>query len=436
MEEEPMDISGEERDFFGTSKELPLRFKESNQKWSFIATVCSSSPVRHENRQYGRSASVDEVRQRLKTNIELLRTVSEDVSGSKIPIRSLTPKKRYSMDEPLPKKPKIVGPGHPDYKPVLKKSKETHSLLKKSKGKFIVWGILIAICFAGKFYLSYNEECKLIIDFLNLEKNFDEFLYGQHVAKNISLFTLALYWEQSVATNHTHLKPIVFSFQGWTGVGKNFVTKIVSNSLHMRHIKTFLIPMHFPSPKVETYGKDISKAIRKHIRHCCFNVFIFDEMDKAPSSLIKGLKSVLKSLKNKEFDNQWIVFIFLSNSKGSEINNFLFSEIAVGRKREDLTYEEFNSVLHENSEKEWYHELHKDNLIDVYVPFLPLNTTHVEYCIKQDLRRKHKTPSKDLVQKIFRDLSFFQPAGSPVQYSLTGCKRVSDKVDLHITSVD
>lgn len=438
-EEEPMDISGEDNDFFNTHSALPTRFKESSKKWNSNATICSSSPTKHESRLYGRSASVDELilRQRLKQkNVEISKPLIEEMRGLNS-MRSLTPKKRHSMHEPSQKTPKLVGPNHPDFKQDSKKNKEKSSLFnKRNNGTFMVWAIVILFCVIGKIYLSYNADCEMFIDFPNLEKNFDHFLFGQHIARNVSISTLSRYWEQSLSTNHTRLKPFVFSFHGWTGVGKNFVTKLILNSLHVHHYKTYLVPNQFPSSNIQSYAKDISKSIRKHIRDCRFNVFIFDEMDKAPPSLIKGLKSVLTSLKNKEFDNQWIVFIFLSNSKGSEINSFLFSQIAKGRSREDLTHGEFLSVLHQESEKEWYHDIHDKNLIDVYVPFLPLNTTHIEYCIKQDLRRKKVVPSDGLVLKILHELSFFQPPGTPVQYSLTGCKRVSDKVDLHITSVD
>lgn len=444
--EEPMDISGEERDFVSANA-VPRRFMGSAKRWNLNSTVCSSSPTRNETRRFERGISVDELRHRLKKYPELHRTMSEDVTGKNI-IRSLTSEKRHSLNGPLtfekphslngplPKRPKLVGPGHPDFKPDAKKHQENPSLFKNTKGKWMLWVILIGLCFIGKLYLSHSVECELVVDFQNLERNFDSFLFGQHIAKNVSMSALASYWEKSQRTNQSHLKPVVFSFHGWTGVGKNFVTKIILNSLHVHRSKTFLVPMHFPSSNIPSYAKDISKSIRNHIRYCRFNVFIFDEMDKAPPSLIKGLRSVLISLKNKEFDNQWVMFIFLSNSRGTEINNFLFSEISAGRKREDLTHEELHSVLLQNSEKEWYYELHKENLIDVYIPFLPLNKMHIEQCVKQNLRYKKVVPSADLLQKIIEDLSFFQPKGSPVQYSLTGCKRVSDKVDLHITSVD
>jgi hypothetical protein len=427
-EEEPMDISGEERDLAST---LPRRLVESRRPWNLNNTVCSSSQTRNKTQHFGRGTSLEELRHRLKP--ELHRTRSEEMCG-KNRIRSLTSDKRHSLNGPLPKRPKLVGPRHPDYKPDTEKRDEKPSLFKNTRGKFIFWAILIGLCFMGKLYLSFSAVCELVVDIQNLERNFDSFLFGQHIAKNVSLSALQSYWEKSLETNHSRIRPVVFSFHGWTGVGKNFVTKIILNSLHICHSKTFLVPMHFPSSNIPSY-KDISKSIRKHIRDCRFNAFIFDEMDKAAPSLINELRSVLISLKDKEFENLWVIFIFLSNSRGTEINNFLFSEISAGRKREDVTHDELSSVLFQNSEKEWYHELLKENLIDVFIPFLPLNEMHIEQCIKQNLRYKNIAPSDDLLQKIIQDLSFFRPKGSLLQYSLTGCKRVSDKVDLHITSV-
>lgn len=42
----------------------------------------------------------------------------------------------------------------------------------------MVWVIVILFCVIGKIYLFYNVDCEMFIDFLNLEKNFDYFLFG------------------------------------------------------------------------------------------------------------------------------------------------------------------------------------------------------------------------------------------------------------------
>ena len=72
---------------------------------------------------------------------------------------------------------------------------------------------------------------------------------GQHLARD--LVVRAVRGHQS---NKKPSKPLVMSFHGWTGSGKNFVSQFVAESLY-RHglnskfVHLFIATLHFPDAK-------------------------------------------------------------------------------------------------------------------------------------------------------------------------------------------
>lgn len=72
------------------------------------------------------------------------------------------------------------------------------------------------------------------------------------------------------------------------------------------------------------------------------------------------------------------------------------------------------------------------NLIDFYVPFLPLERKHVKLCIKDYVNSKYNTSAEDdFLEKVANEIEFDPP---DIQlYSKTGCKRIPKKVDVFIS---
>ena len=73
------------------------------------------------------------------------------------------------------------------------------------------------------------------------------------------------------------------------------------------------------------------------------------------------------------------------------------------------------------------------DLITAYVPFLPLERTHVKECIKDALIRKRYYKSKEAikrgkVEEIADELAYV-PEGI-LLFAANGCKRVDQKIDL------
>nr|CAD7200478.1 unnamed protein product [Timema douglasi] len=69
----------------------------------------------------------------------------------------------------------------------------------------------------------------------------------------------------------------------------------------------------------------------------------------------------------------------------------------------------------------------ESNLIDHYVPFLPLEEKHVRLCVIEEFKKRGvKSPHEELVDEILKDVTF-GPDEHQI-FSNSGCKRLSHKV--------
>ena len=77
-----------------------------------------------------------------------------------------------------------------------------------------------------------------------------------------------------------------------------------------------------------------------------------------------------------------------------------------------------------------YSRMIEKNLVDVFVPFLPLERRHVKTCIRNELNRRDvsDTWTEEMVDDIADQLTYW-PADLKL-FSTSGCKRVAQKVDL------
>ena len=69
------------------------------------------------------------------------------------------------------------------------------------------------------------------------------------------------------------------------------------------------------------------------------------------------------------------------------------------------------------------------NLVDVFVPFLPLERQHVRICVRKEFeRRQISWWTETMVDTIADQLSYWPPEIK--LFSTSGCKRIAQKVDL------
>ena len=129
-----------------------------------------------------------------------------------------------------------------------------------------------------------------------------------------------------------------------------------------------------------------------------------------------------------------VTFILLSNTGGREITGATYDFWKMGKLRSDLRYADYEQMILKGAFNEVGTGLHKSliidkSLIDIYVPFLPLEQKHVRQCVNREITLRGYWPPDhlDLVDQVIADLAFW-PSDTQL-YSSTGCKRVSQKVD-------
>jgi hypothetical protein len=82
----------------------------------------------------------------------------------------------------------------------------------------------------------------------------------------------------------------------------------------------------------------------------------------------------------------------------------------------------------------WHASLINRHLVTFFVPFLPLERSHIRTCIQRQLKIAHehdeyeyKLSDNDIVDRVL-DLIEFSPPDS-LLYSVSGCKKVQQKLD-------
>jgi len=289
------------------------------------------------------------------------------------------------------------------------------------------------------------------------EELFDEYVYGQHLARDIVRKALRSHLRKLDPSNSNNpKKALVMSFHGWTGGGKNYVAKFLADSLFAKGIKSknvhlFVSTLHFPiEEKADLYKIELVDWIRGNVSRCAQSLFIFDEIDKMPVGMVDGLKAFIDHHESVSgIDFRRCIFVFLSNTGGREITDIAYHFWKEGKTRESISYVDLENLIRNGAFNE-KGGLHKSNvverhLVDFYVPFLPLERIHVKQCIEFQIQKavnealtgeeysKHKiqeikSAMNKKVDTLLAEMTF--GPGASNLYSTTGCKRVGPKVDL------
>ncbi|GFO45531.1 torsin-1a-like [Plakobranchus ocellatus] len=384
----------------------------------------------------------------------------DDPIFSHFPEKGLT---RYSTNL-LHRKRNVNGSETEDNIPVDGKCPKSHSRDKKWTSAPTISGLAACCCQMLKLLASVIVCCFLLLAatyFVNstmqrceMSKHFnpkafktdlETFVFGQHLASEILPVEINHYFSRIRSSGDDKnnsdehpvdiCKPLVLSFHGWTGVGKNYVSKIISESFMYTKVNHIVIPLHFPHVAFEhKYGQIIQNWILTNITECSVNIVVIDEMDKAFSPVTEGIISAVEALSLPCDVANPTIILLLSNSYATDINRlfFQFSAEFPSDNRKHIPLSLFQSLFSANRENQWDSLMARKKVIDAYVPFLPLERRHVEQCVKRELVSKRFSTDNGSVQKILEELTFTSVSG--LEVSTTGCKRVADKVNYVILS--
>ncbi|GCB69304.1 hypothetical protein scyTo_0001029 [Scyliorhinus torazame] len=308
-------------------------------------------------------------------------------------------------------------------------------------GYFIAMLVALGgIIYMGMFTYSYFscESCDnewISLDVKGLEKDFKHRLFGQHIASEVILKAV----KGSLSTPDPK-KPLTMSLHGHSGTGKNFVSQLLAqnlykNGLTSQYVHVFMATLHFPHVQlIDQYQNDLQKWIRGNVTLCPRSMFIFDEMDKMHPGLINAIKPFLDYTSEVDkVDYRKAIFIFLSNTGGDKINEHTLSVLMSGKTSESIKLSELEeelsmTVFNNSNSGFWQTNLIQTNLIDYFIPFLPLEFKHVMSCVRAELESRG-VKNEGIVATIASSLVYYPKEEKLL--SVKGCKTVVSKVNLY-----
>ncbi|XP_022789132.1 torsin-1A-like [Stylophora pistillata] len=296
--------------------------------------------------------------------------------------------------------------------------------------------IIAGIVSLPNLYCHFTECCedKNSADIAGLQTALRWRVFGQHLVSETVLKALVGHLNDEAPN-----KALAISFNGWTGSGKNFVSKIIAEHIFKKGMKSNYVHLiiathHYPHQSdVEIYKRQLRDLVERSVSKCPRSMFIFDEMDKMPLGLVDVLKPYLDYHPPGagKIDFRQSIFIFLSNTGGDLINAAVIKHWKDGKKREDIKIKEMDEVIKQGEFDDkggfWHSSLIEKHLIDYFIPFLPLERSHIKLCAEAELRRKGHPVSELIFNKVADELSYF-PKDLEV-FSQSGCKKISSKVD-------
>ncbi|NXE77548.1 TOR1B protein, partial [Cochlearius cochlearius] len=284
-------------------------------------------------------------------------------------------------------------------------------------------------------------ECCNMKDMLNLsaiKMDLEKKVFGQHLAIQIVLRALS-----ANMNSKRPRKPLVMSFHGWTGTGKSSVSRIIAENLYQlniprrRFVHHFSTVLHFPHlSQVHLYKEQLQNWIRGNVSACPRSLFIFSEMDQMPHGLIDSIMPFLGY--HEEIDGVYYgkaIFLFLNNAGGDKITEIALDYWRGLKRREDISAKKLQPLLSEeifrNRNSGFFRsQLIQKNLIDYFIPFLPLEYKHVRECVRKELRVQGHPEDEDLITEI--TLAMIDYPSEDRHYSSKGCKSVASRVTLSV----
>ncbi|CAB1318816.1 unnamed protein product, partial [Coregonus sp. 'balchen'] len=225
--------------------------------------------------------------------------------------------------------------------------------------------------------------------------------------------------------NKNPKKPLVLSLHGSTGTGKNFASELIAENIYKEgmassFIHQFVSTVHFPHQrKIENYKSKLKQWIKGNVTICPRSIFIFDEMDKMQPGLIDSIKAYLDYYKNLD---------------GISYRHAIFIFLRAGRDREEMELKDLEtalslSVFNNKQSGFWHASLIDKNLVDFFVPFLPLEYKHVLLCGMAEMAAKGLKPNHDVAAQMAREM-IYTPKTEKL-FSVKGCKTISSKLDYY-----
>ncbi|CAL8387722.1 unnamed protein product [Boreogadus saida] len=227
--------------------------------------------------------------------------------------------------------------------------------------------------------------------------------------------------------NDNPKKPLVLSFHGTGGTGKTWTSQLIVKNIYKKGMDSSFVhyfnhAINFTdASQVETYKSQLQHWIRGKVTNCAHSMFIFDEMDKMDPGIIDSIKPFMDyQYKLDGVSYRKAIFLFLSNAGGEIIRESTLVSWKAGKKREELKLEDVETALSSSV----FYNYGKSNVVDFFIPFLPLERQHIVQCIMVEMGLQ---PDHNKACEMADKIVFYIPDDER-RISVSGCKTVASRL--------
>nr|XP_054770020.1 torsin-1A-like [Lytechinus pictus] len=290
------------------------------------------------------------------------------------------------------------------------------------------------VCYSGVECCFHERSYKPSVS--ALDWSFDQHLFGQTLAQRTILGAI-----DGHVTNQNPQKPLVLSLHGPAGTGKNHITRLVVESMFTHGMDSTFVTLKISTKDyphkdlLQNYKDELVSLLKSKVSSCPHHLFIFDEIDNMPPGLLDSIKSYLDHYAKVDgIDFRKTIFIFRSNLAAQAINKHVWDMYERGKGRREIILPDLERIISneisQQSETGFYKaRIISSHLVSHYVPFLPLESSHVRQCIRAEFNVHGYRSTPALEDEVLAELQFNGPKGSRV-FAVKGCKNVAEKVNI------
>uniref|UniRef100_A0A3Q0R9C3 Torsin-1A C-terminal domain-containing protein n=1 Tax=Amphilophus citrinellus TaxID=61819 RepID=A0A3Q0R9C3_AMPCI len=124
------------------------------------------------------------------------------------------------------------------------------------------------------------------------------------------------------------------------------------------------------------------------------------------------------------------IIVFHSNAGADIITQTALDFWDKGRDREEIKLKHLETSLSQFNNDQSELSLIDDNIIDFFVPFLPLEYRHVTQCVMAEMEGRGLQPDKDVADRVTRDISYVHLSENV--FVKSGCMTVASRLNLYL----
>ncbi|CAK1548230.1 unnamed protein product [Leptosia nina] len=285
-------------------------------------------------------------------------------------------------------------------------------------------------------FMECCDERHVPYDLNKLKLLFSHKIFGQPLVNEL-INILAAHKEALNDEIKKNKKALVISLHGWSGVGKNYATSMIAESLfekgvQSKYVKIFMGKKDFDCTEVHKTQQKLIDDVKNIVKTCPTSLIIFDEIHELCPSILDAIKPMFDHhhmVDGIDFRNT--IFIFISNIGGKEIAKHLLELYSQGIKRNEVDFHNFEPIIRRVAYSTGGFEKSatiSQNLIDHFIPFLPLEQQHVEACALAEFR-SHGVfhPTEEMMADALAVITYGPTEDQPI-FANNGCKRFTKQI--------